>query len=48
MAADGVRAVLIEKNHKPKWEPASLEDVTRDVVESYFQPFEDTSKEYLF
>jgi enoyl-CoA hydratase/carnithine racemase len=34
--AEGVRALLIEKDNKPKWSPASFEEVTKEWVESYF------------
>jgi enoyl-CoA hydratase/carnithine racemase len=34
----GVRATLIDKDGKPEWSPARLEDVTKDMVESYFAP----------
>jgi len=35
---EGVRAVLIDKDNAPRWEPARLEDVTPDIVEAYFAP----------
>lgn len=35
---EGVRAVLIDKDHAPRWAPARLEDVTPDMVEAYFAP----------
>jgi hypothetical protein len=34
---EGVRALLIEKDKKPRWHPASLEEVTRDLVEAHFR-----------
>ena len=36
--AEGVRALLVDKDQSPKWQPATLEDVTSDWVESYFKP----------
>lgn len=38
-------AVLIDKDRNPKWKPAKLEEVTNDVVESYFAPFDTPEKE---
>jgi len=35
---EGVRAVLIDKDGKPRWNPRSLEDVSRDMVDDYFAP----------
>lgn len=34
----GVRATLVDKDGKPEWSPAKLEDVTQDMVDSYFAP----------
>nr|WP_235263669.1 enoyl-CoA hydratase/isomerase family protein [Nitrincola sp. A-D6] len=36
--AEGVRALLIDKDKAPKWRFASVESVTKDVLESHFQP----------
>ena len=33
---EGVRAVLIDKDNAPKWQPASLADVTDDLLEEIF------------
>lgn len=38
---EGVRAVLIDKDHAPRWSPERLEDVTPAMVEAYFAPLGD-------
>lgn len=35
---EGVRAVIIDKDHRPKWQPARLEDVSDADIEAYFAP----------
>jgi enoyl-CoA hydratase len=34
---EGVRAVLVDRDHQPRWAHASLEDVSRDEVEDAFR-----------
>jgi enoyl-CoA hydratase/carnithine racemase len=35
---DGIRARIIDKDHRPTWKPARLEDVDRAAVEAFFAP----------
>jgi enoyl-CoA hydratase/carnithine racemase len=35
---EGVRALLIDKDQKPKWNPPTIDGVTREMVEAHFQP----------
>ncbi len=37
---EGVRAVIVEKENQPKWQPARLEDVSDAEIERYFEPLE--------
>lgn len=36
--AEGVRALLVDKDKAPKWQPATLQEMTRSWVESHFTP----------
>jgi len=38
---EGIRAALVDKDGNPKWSPASLEEVTDGIVESYFEKLGD-------
>ena len=38
---EGIRAALVDKDGKPKWSPLTLEEVTEDIVDSYFEPLGD-------
>lgn len=35
---EGIRSVVIDKDNAPKWNPASVEEVTSEMVERYFDP----------
>ena len=35
---EGVRALVIDKDNAPKWNPATLEEVTPEMVERFFEP----------
>jgi enoyl-CoA hydratase len=35
---EGVRAVVVDKDHAPVWDPASLEAVSPSAIEAYFAP----------
>jgi enoyl-CoA hydratase len=38
---EGVRAVIVDKDQKPAWRPARVEDVSREAVLAYFAPLAD-------
>ncbi|MBA8876410.1 enoyl-CoA hydratase/isomerase family protein [Phyllobacterium myrsinacearum] len=35
---EGIRALLIDKDNTPVWQPATIEDVTTEMVDAYFAP----------
>lgn len=37
---EGIRAAVVDKDRKPKWHPAKLEDVTLQKVKKFFAPVE--------
>ncbi|MGB7407723.1 MAG: enoyl-CoA hydratase/isomerase family protein [Pontixanthobacter sp.] len=39
--AEGVRAVVVDKTHDPKWSPALPEDVGEDLLDEIFAPLPD-------
>ncbi|KAI3934121.1 hypothetical protein MKW92_044820 [Papaver armeniacum] len=43
--SEGVRARLVDKDYTPKWDPPSLKDVSKDMVDSYLNPLGDFEPE---
>src|SRR5215470_971046 len=37
---EGIRAVIIDKDNRPRWVPQTLAEVTTDAVENHFAPLE--------
>jgi enoyl-CoA hydratase len=37
---EGVRAVIIDKDNRPRWDPASLAEILPDAVENHFAPLQ--------
>jgi enoyl-CoA hydratase len=37
---EGIRAVIIDKDNRPRWVPAALAEVTADAVENHFAPLQ--------
>lgn len=33
---EGVRAVVVNKDRQPRWNPGSIEEVNKELVDSYF------------
>jgi 3-hydroxyisobutyryl-CoA hydrolase len=42
---EGIRALIIDKDQNPKWQPKRLQDVSEAYVESFFEPL---AKELTF
>ena len=36
--AEGVRAVIVDKTGDPKWDPATPDDVSEELIDSIFAP----------
>ncbi|MDB5362370.1 MAG: enoyl-CoA hydratase/isomerase family protein [Rhodospirillales bacterium] len=45
---EGVRAILVDKDNKPAWQPPRLDAVDAARVESFFAPFADPADELSF
>lgn len=41
---EGVRALLIDKDQNPKWQPTQLADVTEEHVQWFFRKLPDTEE----
>lgn len=37
---EGVRAILLEKDRRPKWKPSRIEEVPDEYIHTFFEPFE--------
>lgn len=44
---EGVRARMVDKDFTPKWDPPSLKEVSDDMVECYFSPFNEVESELV-
>jgi len=42
---EGIRALLVDKDKNPQWKPKKLEDVTPEIVDRHFAPFETEQQE---
>ncbi len=42
--AEGVRAVIVDKDNAPVWNPATPEGVTEDLIDSIFAPLPDAEE----
>ncbi|KAI5079536.1 hypothetical protein GOP47_0005015 [Adiantum capillus-veneris] len=42
---EGIRAIVIDKDNAPKWNPGSFVDVTQEKLDLVFKEFEDSAKE---
>jgi 3-hydroxyisobutyryl-CoA hydrolase len=42
---EGIRAVLVDKDNQPKWNPSTLEDISKEQVESFFASLGDNDWE---
>ena len=45
--AEGIRALLIEKDRNPKWNPATLEEITPAFIEDHLRPRGDMAAELV-
>jgi hypothetical protein len=34
---EGIRALAVDKDHSPRWNPAGVEEVTPDMVAPFFE-----------
>lgn len=36
--SEGIRAVVVDKDHQPRWQPSQLAEVSEERIEAFFQP----------
>uniref|UniRef100_A0A0R3RIH6 3-hydroxyisobutyryl-CoA hydrolase, mitochondrial n=1 Tax=Elaeophora elaphi TaxID=1147741 RepID=A0A0R3RIH6_9BILA len=41
---EGCRAILIDKDQKPEWKPANIEEVTDEMMDEYFAPLQENEE----
>ncbi|KAL7080768.1 hypothetical protein ACQ4LE_000757 [Meloidogyne hapla] len=44
---EGCRAILIDKDKNPKWQPSTLKEVSEAKVEYYFSKFDENKEELI-
>jgi len=44
---EGVRAVLIDRDNAPLWEPGNLDDITPAILEGFFEPLSDAELTFI-
>ncbi|CAK5077678.1 unnamed protein product [Meloidogyne enterolobii] len=44
---EGCRAILIDKDKNPKWQPSTLKEVSESKIEYYFSKFDEVGKELI-
>ncbi|HCJ38481.1 MAG TPA: enoyl-CoA hydratase/isomerase family protein, partial [Halieaceae bacterium] len=44
--AEGVRALLVDKDRQPKWQFGAVQDVPPDLLQSFFEEAEGAPKMY--
>ena len=43
---EGIRAVLVDKDHAPRWAHAGVEAVPAASIAEFFEPFSDPGEEW--
>jgi len=41
---EGIRALLVDRDNSPNWQPSKVEDVTDQLVDSYFKPLDEVNE----
>jgi enoyl-CoA hydratase len=45
---EGIRALLIDKDQAPQWQPAELKTLTVEGIEAYFKPLPGQTAPFIF